>query len=201
MAGLSYMQRRRSGIYGFRKRLPTELAGRPAPGHLGAEFVELVNPGTGRFKGEIVRSLGTSDYREAKRRDLREARKALALFDAAARALARGGGAISADHRPGGAMPDLAEIEAETVAALLSQDEAERSEGDDRRRLQSREERAQWPDLVPIAEPWAKGMAEEHAHAYGIEIEELAGEYRKAYARSYWTAGPVRPVPIVGGYR
>jgi len=38
-------------------------------------------------------------------------------------------------------------------------------------------------DLVPIPEPWAKGMAEEHAHAYGIEIEELAGEYREAYAR------------------
>src|SRR3954471_5082646 len=129
MAGLSYMQRRRSGIYEFRKRLPLGLAGQPAPDHLSAELIELVNQRTGRWKGEIVRSLGTSDYREAKRRDLREARKELALFDAAARALVRGGD-IPAWHQP--ANPDLTEIEAETIAALLAEDEAERTEGDDR---------------------------------------------------------------------
>jgi integrase len=182
MAGLSYMQRRRSGTYEFRKRLPTEIAGQPAPDHLSAELAELVNPKTGRFKSEIVRSLGTSDYREAKRRDLGEARKALALFDAAMRALANGN-TVSITHSAGGATADLALIEAETVAELLAADETERSDGDDRRRLQTREERAQWPDLVPIAEPWAKGMAEEHAFAYGIELEELASEYREANAR------------------
>lgn len=174
------MQRRRSGIYEFRKRLPTEMAGQPAPVHLSAELIGLVNPTTGRFKGEIVRSLGTSDYREAKRRDLHEARKALALFDAAARAMATAGGVFT-HPLP---IPELAaEIEAETVAGLLAQDEAERSEGDDRRRVQSPKERAQWPDLVSVHESWAKGMAEEHAHAYGIGLEELASEYREANAR------------------
>jgi Domain of unknown function (DUF6538) len=83
MAGLSYMQRRSSGIYEFRKRLPTELAGQAAPGHVRAAYPELVNPKTGRFKGEVVRSLGTNNLAEAKRLDLREARKTLDVFDAA----------------------------------------------------------------------------------------------------------------------
>jgi Domain of unknown function (DUF6538) len=84
------MQRRPSGRYEFRKRLPRELAGHPAPAHVKAAFPDLVNPKTGCFKGEIVRSLDTTDLREAKRRDLREAHKALAVFDAASRALKGG---------------------------------------------------------------------------------------------------------------
>jgi hypothetical protein len=62
MAGLSYMQRRSSGVYEFRKRLPIELAGRLAPDHLRLAYPELVNSRTGCFKGEIVRSLGTNDF-------------------------------------------------------------------------------------------------------------------------------------------
>ncbi len=75
-------------------------------------------------------------------------------------------------------------IERETLAELLARDAEEREQGDDRRRLQTREERAQWPDLVPVPEPWARGMAEEHAFVYGLEIEELTGEYRDALARN-----------------
>jgi integrase len=185
MAGLSYMQRRRSGIYEFRKRLPTELAGRPVPAYLSIAHPELVNPKTGRFKGEIVRSLGTSDFREAKGLDIREARKALDLFEVVRRALRE---PPPLDHTvppaPGELdAADLEVIEAEALRETLARDEDERTEGDERRRLQTREERAQWPDLVPIAEPWAKGMAEDHAYAYGLEIEEEASNYRAALAR------------------
>lgn len=192
MARLSYMQRRSSGVYEFRKRLPTELAGQPAPGHVRAAHPELVNPKTGRFKGELVRSLGTNDFAEAKRRDLREARKTLDVFDAAVKLLTMPTPAeiiaqpatVSREAVARRASPsDLEVIEAETFAELLASDEAEREEGDDRRRLQSREERAQWPDLVPIAEPWAKGMADEHFVAYGKHLKEEAGEYREAMAR------------------
>jgi hypothetical protein len=77
------------------------------------------------------------------------------------------------------------------MAELLAADEAERTDGDDRRRLQSREERAQWPDLVPIPEPWARGTAEDHFIVYGEALEELAGEYRAALAKH--DPGIVRP--------
>lgn len=180
------MQRRRSGIYEFRKRLPTELAGRPASGHVRAAFPELVNEATGRFKGELVRSLGTHDPKEAKRLNLKHANEAQGQFDAAVRALAKpepSAVAPPAIGRPEITPEDLSQIEAETFAELLARDEEERTEGDDRRRLQSREERAQWPDLVPIAEPWAKGMAADHAYVYGIALEELRGEFREAHAR------------------
>jgi hypothetical protein len=185
MARLSYMQRRPSGIYEYRKRLPTELAGQPPPDRVRAAFPELVNPNTGHFKGELVRSLGTHDPKEAKRLNLQHANEVQRLFDAALaamKALAKPASLALPPHREITG-DDLAAIEAETMAELLARDEEERTEGDDRRRLQSREERAQWPDLVPIAEPWAKGMAEDHAHVYGIEIEEMAGEFREAYAR------------------
>ena len=72
MAALSYMQRRKSGTYEFRRRLPEALAGRPAPAHMHDVFPELINAKTIRFKREVVRSLSTKDLKEAKRRDHRE---------------------------------------------------------------------------------------------------------------------------------
>ena len=53
MAALSYMQRRKSGIYEFRKRLPESLAGKPAPSHMRKDFSDLINPKTGHFKREL----------------------------------------------------------------------------------------------------------------------------------------------------
>ncbi len=38
MAALSYMQRRASGTYEFRKRLPEALAGKPVPSHMRDAF-------------------------------------------------------------------------------------------------------------------------------------------------------------------
>jgi hypothetical protein len=85
MAALSYMQRRVSGIYEFRKRLPEALAGKPVPSHMRDDFPDLVNPKTHCFKRELVRSLATNDLKEAKRRDHQAALKATQLFDAAVR--------------------------------------------------------------------------------------------------------------------
>jgi hypothetical protein len=76
----------------------------------------------------------------------------------------------------------IEDIESDVIAEVLAADEAEREEGDDRRRLQTPEERAQWPDLVSVAFD-RKGMEEDHAHAYGHRLSELHDEYRQAYAR------------------
>jgi integrase len=189
MSALSYMQRRASGTYEFRRRLPDKLAGKPAPPHMRAAFSELINPETGCFKREVVRSLGTKDPKEAKRRNHQEAQRVGGLFDDAERALA-------GETRPATITEaDLAEISREVVAELLQADEVEREEGDDRRLLQTEEDRRQWPDLVapvPLAPnapppslpaPHIKGMAEDHYLAYGVWNDEAEAEFREAYAR------------------
>jgi integrase len=73
MSALTYMQRRSSGTYEFRKRLPESLAGKPVPRHMREPFAELVNVSTGRFKRELVRSLETKDDKKAKRQNHRVA--------------------------------------------------------------------------------------------------------------------------------
>ncbi|MBX5183385.1 hypothetical protein HJB88_12135 [Rhizobium sp. NZLR5] len=130
MAGLSYMQRRTSGIYEFRKRLPQELAGKPAPKNTPAVLTELINPATGRFKRELTVSLKTTNFADAKRKDMREALRVIDLFALASR-YQRGevGEEVVALLR----LPSVEEIEADTIAALLKEDEAEREQGDPRR--------------------------------------------------------------------
>lgn len=86
MAALSYMRRRASGVYEFRKRLPETLAGKLVPAHMRNAFPDLINSKTRRFKRELVRSLATKELRSAKRRDHREALKAARLFEDAERA-------------------------------------------------------------------------------------------------------------------
>jgi hypothetical protein len=187
MARLSYMQRRRgSGIYEFRKRLPTALAGQPAPEHLRAAFPELVNAATGRFKRELVRSLNTSDPKAAKRLNFRCAHEVQSQLDSAVVALTSGPAeSVKPAHSLGRAMVlDLDLIERETLAELLAKDAEEREQGDDRRRLFTGEERAQWPDLVAIPEAWARGMAEDHAHVYGLRLPK-------------WPASTGRPLRVM----
>jgi hypothetical protein len=87
MAALSYMQRRRSAIYEFRRRLPQELAGKPVRAHIREGFPDLINAKTGRFKREFVRSLDTKEVRQAKTKDHREALKFAQLVDDAVAAL------------------------------------------------------------------------------------------------------------------
>lgn len=179
MAALSYMQRRTSGIYEFRKRLPLELAGKPAPLHLRTKLAELVNPVTGLFKRELTVSLRTADLRLAKRLDLREAVRVTDLLSLAIRLL-EGGPETVGGGGSGAISPQ--EIEADIIASLLRADEEEREEGDPRRHLQSPEEREAWPDLAAPGFG-TKGMAEGHLEALGEHLADLAQEYRNALAR------------------
>jgi hypothetical protein len=87
MAALSYMQRRRSGTYEFRRRLPQVLAGKPVPAHMHDVFADLINAKTGCFKREFVRSLDTKELRKAKPLDHREALKFTRRVDDAVAAL------------------------------------------------------------------------------------------------------------------
>lgn len=178
MAALSYVQRRASGTYEFRKRLPEALAGKPVPAHMRGAFSDLVNPKTDCFKRELVRSLATKDLKDAKRRDHQEALKATQLFEDAIRALT--------PSTVPAAEPialDFKQLADEVFAELLADDEAERIEGDDRRHLQTPGDRAQWPDLVAVPPSGQMGMSADHAHSYGELLPELEAEFRAAYAR------------------
>ena len=176
MAALTYMQRRVSGTYEFRRRLPEMLAGKEVPAHMREAFRELINTKTGRFKRELVRSLNTKDLREAKRRDHREALRGTQLFEDALKALR---GASVETNEPF----DVDVVAEEVLAELLRGDEAERIAGDDRRHLQTPTERAKWPELLSVPPGTSIGMTEDHFHAYGHLISELEQEYRQALAR------------------
>jgi hypothetical protein len=73
------MQRRASGTYEFRRRLPEALAGKPVPVHMRERFADLTNAKMGCFKRELVRSLETKELKDAKRRDHAAALKATHL--------------------------------------------------------------------------------------------------------------------------
>lgn len=177
MAALSYMQRRASGTYEFRRRLPEALAGKPAPSHMRDAFPDLINPKTQRFKRELVRSLSTKELKEAKRRDHQEALKAARLFDAAVDALTPRTVPVQAVNL------DLKQLGEEVFAVLLAEDEAERTDGDDRRHLQTPEQRAEWPDLIAVPPSTQMGMSPDHAHVYGELLPVFEDEFRAAYAR------------------
>jgi integrase len=177
MTALSYMQRRTSGIYEFRRRLPREIAGKPAPAKARQLLSELINPETGRFKQELTVSLGTSDHQAAKRKDMRQAVRVADLFAKAVRVV-RG----EEEGAEVFSLPSPEEIEADTIRELLRADEEEREEGDARRHMQTAEERAQWPDLLPPGFG-RKGMADGHLEVTGLEIAELAPDYRRALAK------------------
>jgi len=177
MAALSYMQRRASGTYEFRKRLPEALAGKPAPSHMRDAFPDLINPKTQCFKREIVRSLATKELKQAKRRDHQEALKAARLFDAAVEALTPPAiAALPVDI-------DLKQLGDEVFAVLLAEDEAERTEGDDRRHLQTSQQRTAWPDLIAVPPSTQMGMSADHAYVYGELLPVFEDEFRAAYAR------------------
>ncbi|WFU02282.1 site-specific integrase [Rhizobium sp. CB3171] len=174
------MQRRPSGIYEFRRRLPQALAGKPVPEHAKGRLVELINPTTGNFKQYLSISLHTSDYNAAKRKDLREAGRVTDLF-ADALELVRNGPSITPTIEPS-ALPSFSDIEAEVLGGLLADDEKIRKEGDARRSMQTAAERTQWNLLehVPFG---SRGTLPSHLVVIGLEAEELAPDYRDAYAR------------------
>lgn len=175
------MQRRRgSGIYQFRKRLPTELAGKPAPEHVRLRLPELINPDTGHFKRELVVSLGTNDQRAAKRRDLAEALRATEMFETAKLMLLDKHPDTAAQYSP--PLPDVSTIEAWAFRWVLEKDEQTRKQGDFRKQLQSPQERSQWPDMERIRFS-GFGMEDLHLEVHGEELDLYLGDYRKALAR------------------
>ncbi len=163
---MTYTASDRHGTYYFRRIIPPAL--RPF----------MPPPWTG--KTEWKASLGTKLPAEAKRAAARCLADCTADFDAAERSRR---GEAPASRPPLLGTINLDDVERDVLAALLGDDDGIRSDGDERKRLQTPEERAGWPDLVPV-EFGRKGMAEEFHHAYGAELEELEAEYRSALSRS-----------------
>jgi integrase len=167
MALMTYLVKDRHGTYYFRRVIPPAL--RPF----------MPPPWTGKANFKL--SLRTKSPKQAKAEVSKVLPQCMAAFESAERAL-KGEPPIKRPAHSVGVMPSDAEIEADVIEALLKEDEAEREEGDDRRRLQTPAEREQWPDLVPV-EFGAKGMAEEYDYVRGPQLVEEAKEYREAYAR------------------
>jgi integrase len=188
MAVMSYIQRRRSGVYEFRRRMPQALAGKAVPAHMRDRFPDLINPKTGRFKREYVRSLDTKDCAVAKRKAHRLASWWIDLTETAVAALQSPPTASTSSVDP-------QEIGEAVYRQLLAADEAERIEGDDRRRTELIEydfeagrevtvaRSDKWSGLIEVPSPSAIGMQIDHMDAYGSETSDLATEYRAAYAR------------------
>ncbi|MGV7031248.1 site-specific integrase [Methylobacterium symbioticum] len=168
MALMSYLIRDRNGTYYFRRIIPQAL--RP--------FM----PGDWKGKGAWTKSLRTKDPAAAKKAAVRCLADCVEDFETAERAARGEPPPLRPPHRFAAAMPQPEEIEAEELARLLAEDEAERLDGDARRQLQTAEERAQWPDLLEVPAP-DSGMADDHHHAYGLEAEELSLEFREAQSK------------------
>ena len=72
---------RRANRYEFRYRLPDDLAGKAVPPLLPSSFDSIVNASAGRFKREIIKSLGTNDLATANRKVLSHIAEAQGLID------------------------------------------------------------------------------------------------------------------------
>ena len=164
MALMTYLLKDRHGTYYFRRVIPPELR----------SFM----PPPWQHKANFKQSLGTKKPSIAKIEASKVLRECTVAFQAALRAK----DGVPADARISADVHSIADIEFDVIAEVLAADEAEREEGDDRRRLQTPEDRTKWPDLFPVTFG-LKGMEEDHAHAYGDRLIELSDEYRRAYAR------------------
>jgi integrase len=175
------MQRRPSGIYEFRRRLPQALAGKPVPPWATSFLPELINAASGNFKQYLTISLRTNDQRLAKRRDLDEARRVEGLYALAVELVSQGG-PTSPNQPEAAGLPTLEEIETHFHRQVLQKDDEERGHGDARRHMQTAQERAQWPDLED-ARVGLRGMAEGHHEVIGDMNAEHLRDYRNAYSR------------------
>ena len=165
MALMTYLLKDRHGTYYFRRVIPPDL--------------RAFMPEHWRGKANFKRSLGTKEPSAAKI----EASKALRECTVAFQTALRAKGGLTADPIAAEVHPiTIEDIESDVIAEVLAADDAEREDGDDRRRLQTTDERAEWPDLVSISFD-RKGMEEDHAYAYGNRLSQLNDEYRQAYAR------------------
>jgi len=136
-------------------------------------------PWTG--KANFIRSLGTKEPAKAKVNASRLQRDCMLALQSAERAMS--GQPSVAPHRLGNSLPTGDEIEQYVILQMLAEDEAAREHGDDRRYLQTPEERSAWPDLTPVAFG-SKGMAEDMHYALGQHLPKEADEFRSANARN-----------------
>ncbi len=157
MALMSYVQRRRSGFYEFRKRLPQALAGKDVPTHMRDRFPDLINTSTRRFKNEFVQSLDTKEAPAAKKQAHRIAFRLAVMVEEAEAALT----AQQHSSQPAKSV-DPQEIGEAVYRSLLEGDEAERLMVDDRRLL-NMDRATEWPDLEPLKPASGAGMQIDHA--------------------------------------
>ena len=167
MALMSYVHRDPAGTYYFRRAVPAAL--RPF----------MPAPWTG--KREWKRSLGTKDHAKAKRLKRVPETECDADFEHAERAMR--GEVVSLPRAVTTPSVRPEDVEADVVAALLAADDADRSDGDARKQHQTPAERAQWPDLAPVAFG-RRGMAEDQHSGHGEALELLAADFRRALSRS-----------------
>lgn len=120
---MSYVQRRRSGVYEFRKRLPRMLAGKDVPVHIRGSFTNLINSSTGKFKHEFVQTLDTKEASSAKKRAHRIALMFTVMVEDAEAAL------LAPPSRSQAVPIDPKEIGEAVYRRLLADDEAERLAG------------------------------------------------------------------------
>jgi integrase len=121
MARMKYVQRR-ANRFEFRFPLPDDLAGKPFPQPWPDSAAWCINPRTGRFKTELIRSLKTTDSRTAERAALPLIEEAHRLVDFARDALERGvPETISASM--------IAELAAHHEASLMKADDNVRQKG------------------------------------------------------------------------
>lgn len=166
MALMTYLLKDRNGTYYFRRVIPPEL--RP--------FMPAPWEGKANWK----RTLGTKNPKDAKVAASKALRECTNAFRSAERV--KQGHPIGGSSQTPSSSFDIDEIESGVIAEMLADDDAEREFGDDRKYLQTPEERAQWPDLVKVAFG-QRGMEEDHHLVYGDHISEEAEQYRKALAR------------------
>lgn len=177
---MTYMQRRPSGIYEFRKRLPQEIAGKSAPAHVREELGELINPKTGNFKQFLTISLNTTDQRAAKREDMRQAGRVADLYERALGLLKAP--PVARSTRPAPELPAIQEIEDHFYRKVLEEDEQLRREGDARRHSQTPAERAAYPLLEKVSFG-GMGLERSHLPVLDEEISLLLTDFRDALSR------------------
>ncbi len=168
MALMTYLCKDRHGTYYFRRVIPPKLQAFMPPPWTGKENYKL--------------SLRTKKPAEAKVAAAGVLVDCTAAFQCAERAMRGEGPLAKRSAQSVGALPTPADIEADAIAQLLAEDEAEREDGDARRHMQTREEREAWPDLIAV-DFGGKGMAEDYDYILGPRLEEEAAEYQRANAR------------------
>ena len=163
MGRMTYIQRR-ANRYEFRYRLPDDLAGKALPTRLPSSFNRIVNASAGRFKREIIKSLGTNDLATANRKVLSHIAEAQGLIDQLRRFIQVG--------------PERTITSEQINALVMAHERNALVEDEERRRLGIGFQKG-----YRLEKPNGHGMSEEDMDIYRFIIDFEDGERRKALAR------------------